>query len=84
MMMFFIRNIKMTLGLSPKSLIERNREKQKQWRLEHPERVKEFHRKYNSRSEVKLRKLEWARLHKDQINEKIRELYKINKSVMDS
>lgn len=70
----------MTLNLSPKSLIQRNQEKQKQWRLEHPERVKEFHKKYNSRPEVKLRKLEWAREHKNQINQKRREVYKMKQN----
>ena len=67
----------MTLGLSPTSLLARTRAKQKQWRIDHPERIKEFHRKYNARPEVSERKLAWARQHKDELNERRRQQYRL-------
>ena len=65
----------MTLHLSPEEIVARNRAKQKQWRLDHPERVKEFHRRYNAKSEVSARKTQWAREHRDEINKRRREIY---------
>ena len=69
----------MTLGLSPTSLIERNKQKQREWRLSHPERVKEFHTKYNAKDSVKARKLEWARNNKESINMRRRNQYKLKR-----
>ena len=65
----------MTLHLSPQEILERNKEKQRQWRIDHPERVREFHRKYNARPEVALRKSEWARKNRQIINTRRREVY---------
>ena len=69
----------MTLHLSPASLIARNKQKQKEWRQNHPERVKAFHQKHNARDETKDRKLQWARENRDQINERRRQQYKERK-----
>ena len=70
----------MTLGLSPKSLIDRNKLKQKEWRENHPDRIKAFHLKYNTKPTVKERKLEWAREHREEINERRRLKYKSDRS----
>ena len=66
----------MTLHLSPEEIVARNRAKQKQWRLDHPERVREFHKRYNAKPEVSARKTQWAREHRDVINKRRRDLYK--------
>ena len=73
----------MTLHLSPASLIARNKQKQKEWRQNHPERVKAFHQKHNARAETKDRKLQWARENRDTINERRRFQYKQRKEVIE-
>ena len=65
----------MTLGLSPEAILERNAEKRRVWRLEHPDRVKAFHRKHNALPHVSNRKTEWARQHRDEINNRRRDQY---------
>ena len=65
----------MTLHLPPDEIIARNKAKQKQWRLDHPDRILDFHRKYNAKPAVSARKTEWARNHKDAINERRRLQY---------
>ena len=65
----------MTLHLPAEEIIARNKANQKQWRIDHPERCAAFHRKYNANPEVSARKLEWARVHKDEINERKRHQY---------
>ena len=65
----------MTLHISPEEIILRNKAKQKQWRIDHPERILDFHRKYNAKPEVSARKTEWARAHRDEINERRRLQY---------
>jgi len=60
----------------------RNKTKQKQWRIDHPERILDFHRKYNAKPEVSQRKTEWARTHKDEINERRRLQYQQRRTVM--
>lgn len=65
----------MTLHLSPASLIARNKQKQKEWREAHPERVKAYHVKHNAREETKARKLQWSRENSVRINARRRELY---------
>lgn len=70
----------MTLHLSPEEIIARNKEAQRQWRLNHPERVRGFHKKYNAKPEVSARKTEWARAHRDEINERRREIYRLKRS----
>ena len=69
----------MTLHLSPASLIARNKQKQKEWRQNHKERVKAFHQKHNARPETKERKLQWARENRDHINERRRQQYRQRK-----
>ena len=69
----------MTLHLSPEEILARNKAKRKQWRLDHPERVKEFHRKYNEKPGVAERKKEWARANKDYLNAKRRETYRMKR-----
>ena len=69
----------MTLGLSPEEIIARNKEKQRQWRLNKPERIRGFHRKYNQKPEVQERKLQWARENKEAINARRREIYAMKK-----
>jgi len=66
----------MTLHLPPEEIIARNKAKQKQWRIDHPDRIKEFHKKYNAKPQVSARKTEWAREHRDQINTRRREIYR--------
>ena len=41
-----------------------------------PNRIAEFHKKYTAKPEVSLRKIEWARAHKDEINNRRREQYR--------
>ena len=65
----------MTLGLSPEAILERNAEKRRAWRLEHPDRVKAFHKKHNALPHVSSRKTEWARQHREEINNRRREQY---------
>ena len=65
----------MTLHISPEEIILRNKAKQKQWRIDHPERILDFHRKYNAKPEVSARKTKWARAHRDEINERRRLQY---------
>jgi len=65
----------MTLHLSPEEILERNKEKQRQWRIDHPERVRAFHCKYNAKPEVALRKSEWAKTNRQIINTRRREVY---------
>lgn len=69
----------MTLHLSPEEIIARNKAKQKQWRLDHPERIKEFHKKYNAKPEVSARKTQWARENRDKINARRREIYRMQR-----
>jgi hypothetical protein len=66
----------MTLHMSPESIIARNKAKQKQWRIDHPDRIKDFHRKYNAKPGVIIRKTQWARDHRDEINARRRETYR--------
>ena len=65
----------MTLHMSPASIMARNKAKQKQWRIDHPDRIKAFHKKYNAKPDVSQRKTQWARDHKDEINERRRQIY---------
>ena len=74
----------MTLHLPPEEIIARNKAKQKQWRIEHPERIKAFHNKYNSKPETKERKATWAREHRDEINTRRREIYRLNQKLAES
>ena len=69
----------MTLHLPPEEIIARNKAKQKQWRIDHPHRIKAFHRKYNAKPEVSARKTQWARDHRDEINARRREIYRIKR-----
>ena len=71
----------MTLHISPDEIIARNKAKQKQWRVDHPDRVLGFHRKYNAKPEVSARKTEWARDHRDEINERRRLQYQQKREV---
>ena len=71
----------MTLHLSPEEIIARNKAKQRQWRIDHPERVREFHKKHNAKPEVSARKTEWARQHRDEINARRREVYRRQREV---
>ena len=66
----------MTLHLPPEEIIARNKAKQKQWRIDHPDRIKAFHKKYNAKPEVSARKTQWARDHRDEINARRREIYR--------
>ena len=63
----------MTLGLSPEAILERNAEKRRVWRLEHPDRVKAL--KHDALPHVSNRKTEWARQHREEINNRRREQY---------
>ena len=65
----------MTLGLSPKAILERNAEKRRVWRPEHPDRVRAFDKKHNALPHVSVRKTEWARQHREEINHRRREQY---------
>ena len=69
----------MTLHLSPEELIARNKAKQKQWRIDHPERVKQFNAKYNAKPDVSARKADWAREHKEAVNARRREIYRLKR-----
>ena len=62
----------MTLGLSPEEIIARNKAAQKAWRAAHPERMREFHRKNNQKTETKARKAAWAVVNRDVILERAR------------
>ena len=66
----------MTLHLPPEEIIARNKAKQKQWRIDHPDRIKAFHQRYNAKPEVSARKTQWAREHRDLINAKRRAAYR--------
>ena len=57
----------MVLGLSPKSLIERNKANQKRWREHNPVRFKELQKKHNSRPEVIEKKRIWATQNRNNI-----------------
>jgi len=70
----------MTLHLTPEEIIARNREARRVWRQSHPDRVKAFHKKYNAKPEVIARKSDWARAHRDEINERRREIYRRKRS----
>ena len=74
----------MTLHLPPEEIIARNKAKQKQWRIDHPERIKSFHNKYNSKPETRERKAAWAREHRDEINARRREIYRLNHASVES
>ena len=69
----------MTLHLPPEEIIARNKAKQKQWRIDHPDRIKGFHAKYNSKPETKERKAAWAREHRELINARRRDIYRQQK-----
>tara|TARA_Y100001968_G_scaffold81089_1_gene72212 strand:- start:4205 stop:4459 length:255 start_codon:yes stop_codon:yes gene_type:complete len=71
----------MTLHLPPEEIIARNKAKQKQWRIDHPDRIKAFHAKYNAKPEVMERKAAWAREHKDDINARRREIYRLKRDM---
>ena len=66
--------------LSAEAILARNRAKQKQWRIDNPEKIKEFHRKYNTKSPVKARKAQWTRDNRDVVNARRRELYRAKTS----
>ena len=66
----------MTLHMAPEEIVARNKAKQKQWRIDHPDRILDFHRKYNAKPEVSARKTEWAREHREEINERRRLQYR--------
>ena len=70
----------MTLGLSPEAILERNAEKRRVWRLEHPDKVRAFHKKHNALPHVSTRKTEWARQHREEINNRRREQYSQKKT----
>ena len=72
----------MTLHLSPEEIIARNKAKQRQWRIDHPDRVKQFNAKYNAKPEVTIRKAVWAREHKDEINTRRREIYRLKRETI--
>ena len=65
----------MTLHLSPEELAARAKAQRKAWRLDHPDRMREFYRKHAAKPEVKIRKLQWARDNKDTINAQRRAKY---------
>ena len=71
----------MTLHLPPEEIIARNKAKQKQWRIDHPDRIKAFHVKYNQKPEVKTRKLVWAQENRDSINERRRRVYRLKRRI---
>ena len=71
----------MTLHLSDEEIIARNKEKQKQWRIDHPERMKAFHLKYNHKPGVAARRLEWTRQNKETINERRRRQYRLKRDM---
>ena len=71
----------MTLNMSPSSILKRNRDAVKKWRENHPERVKEYQKKFNSKPDVIQRKLRWAREHRDIINSRRRDQYRIRKNL---
>ena len=66
----------MTLHLSAEELVARHRAQQKAWRLAHPDKVCEYHRRHHARPEVKERRLQWQRDNKERINARRRELYR--------
>ena len=66
----------MTLHLSAEELITRHRAQQKAWRLAHPDKVCEYHRRHHARPEVKERRLQWQRDNKQRLNTRRRELYR--------
>jgi len=72
----------MTLHLPPEEIIARNKAKQKQWRIDHPDRIKEFHKKYNAKPSVSQRKTQWARDHRDEINTRRREIYRRQREIV--
>ena len=71
----------MTLHLPPEEIIARNKAKQKQWRIDHPERIKAFHAKYNAKPEVKERKAQWTKDHREEINARRREMYRRQREI---
>ena len=74
----------MTLHLSPEELMARHRMQQKLWRANHPEAVKEYHRKYHAKPEIQERRTAWQRDNKEKRNARRRELYQLKKeTVMD-
>ena len=73
----------MTLHLPPEEIIARNKAKQKQWRIDHPERIKQFHAKYNAKPETKERKAAWAKEHRTEINARRRAIYKAQREDND-
>jgi len=71
----------MTLHLPPEEIIARNKAKQKQWRIDHPDRIKAFHKKYNAKPDVSARKTQWARDHRDEINTRRREIHRKKREI---
>jgi len=69
----------MTLHLPPDEIIARNKAKQKQWRIDHPDRIRAFHAKYNAKPDVVERKSTWARENRDLINTRRREIYRLQR-----
>ena len=67
----------MVLGLSPKSLIERNKANQKRWREHNPERVKELQKKHNSRPEVIEKKRIWAARNRNNIRKEHNNIFQV-------
>jgi hypothetical protein len=66
----------MTLHLSAEELVVRNRQKQREWRAAHPERVRHFYLKYAASGKDKPRKAAWSRDNKERVNLRRRELYR--------
>ena len=68
----------MTLHLSAEELAARAAAQRKAWKLNHPDRMREFYRKHASKPEVKLRKLQWAQDNKETINAQRRAKYRLD------
>jgi hypothetical protein len=65
----------MTLHLSDRTLRAHNRQKQREWRAAHPDRVRGYYAKYAATGKDKPRKAAWAHANKDRLNARRRELY---------
>ena len=66
----------MTLGLPAEDLLAPQRQLQKQWRLDNPEKVREYYMRHQAREEHRERVRAWHATHRSQINEQARARYR--------
>ena len=71
----------MTLYLTLEELSARHKAQQKAWREAHPDKVRAYHRKYAAKDDVKERKRDFERTNKERINERRRELYRLQNPI---